>query len=191
MAKHGIQTEFEAWSVFVIVHNHEVSPDCSRSVTHTDFAPLQSRDYKFAEEFGRTIGAFKSQSKDECRTAAEDNLEKFVAAMYVVTAREMETALAECRTIKTVGGRDVPVRPMEPEHMPLISFPWLFPNELGKIATGGATTRQLDVQQNIPTRPKKHPGSSTLAEVDTEIGIVETEAGITRYGELLDLDFSL
>ncbi|KAI4629730.1 uncharacterized protein J4E87_002916 [Alternaria ethzedia] len=173
MAKHGIQTEFEAWSVFVLVHNHE------------------SRDYKFAEEFGRTIGAFKSQYKNECRDAAEDNLEKFVAAMYMVTAKEMETALVECRTKKTVGGRDVPVRPMEPEHMPLISFPWLFPNELGKIATGGATTRQLDVQQNIATRPKKHPGTSMLAEVDTEIGVVETEAGITRYGELLDLDFSL
>ncbi|KAI4936303.1 hypothetical protein J4E85_001632 [Alternaria conjuncta] len=173
MAKHGIQTEFEAWSVFVIVHNHE------------------SRDYKFAEEFGRTIGAFKSQYKDECRAAAKDNLEKFVAAMYTVTAKEMETALVECRTKKTVGGKDVPVRPMGPEHMPLISFPWLFPNELGKIATGGTIMRQLDVQQNIATRSKKHPGSSMLAEVDTEIGVVETEAGITRYGELLDLDFSL
>ena len=191
MAKHGIQTEFEAWSVFVIVHNHEVSSDCTRLMKHTDLAPLQSRDYKFAEEFGRTIGAFKSQYRDECRAGAEDNLEKFVAAMYMVTAKEMETALVECRTTKTVGGRDVPVRPMEPEHMPLISFPWLFPNELGKIATGGATTRQLDVQQNVATRPKKHPVSSTLAEVDTEIGVVETEAGITRYGELLDLDFSL
>ena len=111
--------------------------------------------------------------------------------MYTVTAKEMETALAECRTTKTVGGKDVPVRPMEQEHMPLISFPWLFPNELGKIATGGAIMRQLDVQQNVPTRPKKHPGSSTLVESDPEIGVVETEAGITRYGELLDLDFSL
>lgn len=192
MAKHGIRTEFEAWSVFVLVHNHEVSSDCTRCVRHTDFSPLQSRDYKFAEEFGRTIGAFKSQYRDECRAAAEGSLENFVAAMYTVTAKEMETALVECRTKKTVGGEDFPVRPMEPEHMPLISFPWLFPNELGKIATGGAVTQQLEVQQKVPTRQKKkHPGSSTLVETDTEIGVVETEAGIMRYGDLLDLDFSI
>ncbi|KAI4956156.1 hypothetical protein J4E91_000367 [Alternaria rosae] len=173
MAKHGIRTEFEAWSVFVLIHNHE------------------SRDYKFAEEFGRTIGAFKSQYRDECRAAAEGSLENFVAAMYTVTAKEMETALVECRTKKIVGGEDFPVRPMEPEHMPLISFPWLFPNELGKIATGSAITRQLEVQQKVPTRQKKDPGSSTLVETDTEIGVVETEAGIMRYGDLLDLDFSI
>ena len=37
MAKHAIKTEFEAWSVFVLSHN------------------LESRDYTFAEEFGKTI----------------------------------------------------------------------------------------------------------------------------------------
>lgn len=184
MAKHGIRTEFEAWSVFVLLHNHE------------------SRDYKFAEEFGRTIGALKSQYREECRLAAGlavegvadgSRLGKFVAAMYTVTAKEMEVALSECHTkTKTVGGQQVPVRPMEPEHMPLISFPWLFPSELGKIATGGTVTRQLDslcIQQGTSNRQKKHAGSAMAAE--TEIGAVETEAGITHYGELLDLDFSL
>ncbi|CAN9278218.1 unnamed protein product [Alternaria alternata] len=182
MAKHGIQTEFEAWSVFVLLHNHE------------------SRDYKFAEEFGKTIGAFKSQYREQCRVAAglaiggiaDGNvLEKFVAAMYTVTAKEMEAALVECRTkTKTVGGQQVRVRPMEQEHMPLISFPWLFPSELGKIANGG-TVRQPDslITQVIPTRHKKHVGASIAAE--TEMGVVETEAGIARYGDLLDLDFGL
>ena len=42
MAKHGIQTEFEAWSVFVLLHNHE------------------SRDYKFAEEFGERLHSLPS-----------------------------------------------------------------------------------------------------------------------------------
>ncbi len=174
MAKHGIQTEFEAWTVFVLAHNHE------------------SRDYKFAEEFGRTIWALKSQYQDECRATAklEGSLGSFVAAMYTVTAKETETALIECRTKKTVGGEQIPVRPMETEHMPLISFPWLFPGELGKIATGGAVTRQPDpVQQTIPIRQKKHAGSMLTTE--SEVGVVETEAGITHYGELLDLDFSL
>ncbi|KAJ4374237.1 hypothetical protein N0V83_002978 [Neocucurbitaria cava] len=125
MAKHGIRTEFEAWSVFVLAHNHE------------------SRDYKFAEEFGRTIGALKAQYKELCRTATEadgisvaewSRLGPFVAAMYTVTAREMETALKECRATRIVGGQEVPARDMTPEYMPLISFPWLFPSELGKIA---------------------------------------------------------
>ncbi|KAG9187748.1 RNA-dependent RNA polymerase [Alternaria panax] len=183
MAKHGIKTEFEAWSVFVLVHNHE------------------SGDYKFAEEFGRKIGALKSQCREECRVAAGrgvegtadlSRLEKFVAAMYTVTARQMEAALVECRTkTKIVGGQRVPVRPMEPEHMPLISFPWLFPSELGKMATGG-TKRQVDslsIRQGTPKQQKKQAGSAMTA--GTEAGVVETETGVTRYGELLDLDFSL
>ena len=118
-------------------------------------------------------------------------LEKFVAAMYTVTAKEMEAALVECRTkTKTVGGQQVRVRPMEQEHMPLISFPWLFPSELGKIANGG-TIHQPDslITQVIPTRHKKHVGASIAAE--TGMGVVETEAGIARYGDLLDLDFGL
>jgi RNA-dependent RNA polymerase len=185
MAKHGIQTEFEAWSAFVLLHNHE------------------SRDYKFAEEFGRTIGALKSQYREECRITAGlategiadgSCLGTFVAAMYTVTAKEMEAALVECRTktkTKTVGGQQVLLRPMEPEHMPLISFPWLFPSELGRIATGG-TIHQLvflDTQQSIPNQQKKH-ADWTLA-TETDVGVVETEAGITRYGELLNLDFGL
>jgi RNA-dependent RNA polymerase len=85
MAKHGIRTEFEAWSVFVLAHNQE------------------SRDYKFAEEFGRTMGALKAQYKEICREAAGatkaadwHHLGPFVAAMYTVTAREMQAALNAC-----------------------------------------------------------------------------------------------
>lgn len=125
MAKHGIRTEFEAWSVFVLEHNHE------------------SRDYKFAEELGRTISALKAQFRDVCReqagvTTVSDwsRLGLFIAAMYTVTAQEMEAALKECNATKAVGGEVVPVRPMDPEHMPLMSFPWLFASELGKIAMG-------------------------------------------------------
>lgn len=91
MAKHGIQTEFEAWSVFVLAHNNE------------------SRDYKLAEEFGRAIGALKAQYKTICREAAGATtsvdwsvIEPFVAAMYAVTAREMESALVKCRATKLV-----------------------------------------------------------------------------------------
>jgi RNA-dependent RNA polymerase len=180
MAKHGIRTEFEAWSVFVLAHNHE------------------SRDYKFSEEFGRTMGALKTQFREMCREAAGvtsvinwARLGPFVAAMYTVTAQDMEIALRQCRETKTVGGRECPVLRMDPEHMPLISFPWLFPSELGKIATGN-TARQLQpvqTHQGIPHRHKKHVDIACNAEATA--GTVETAAGVTRYGELLNLDFGL
>ncbi|USP82601.1 uncharacterized protein yc1106_09875 [Curvularia clavata] len=176
MAKHGIQTEFEAWSVFVLVHNRE------------------SGDYKFAEEFGKTVGALKHQYRDECRKAAgmNDNadwarLGPFVAAMYTVTAHEMESALDECSKVKIVGGREEPCRIKDPKHMPLISFPWLFPSELGKIVTGDSTShRPNGVQSQHRQRKYVRP-----AQAKTNIGAVETETGTTLYGELLDLDFSL
>ncbi|KAF1913648.1 RNA dependent RNA polymerase-domain-containing protein [Ampelomyces quisqualis] len=178
MAKHGIRTEFEAWSVFVLAHNQE------------------SRDYKFAEEFGRTIAALKAQYRETCREAAQttsaadwEHLGPFVAAMYVVTAEEMATALEECRTTKKVADQDVSVRLMDPEHMPLMSFPWLFPSELGKLATGSTASLSqprpagsLQARGTFPHR-KKH------VERDGTFGTVETEEGVIQYGEVFKLDF--
>jgi RNA-dependent RNA polymerase len=176
MAKHGIRTEFEAWSVFVLAHNHE------------------SRDYKFAEEFGRTVEALKAQFREICKTAAKmtssadwDRLGPFVAAMYTTTAQEMRAALEECRATKTVGGKTVPVRLMAPEHMPMISFPWLFASELGKIATGGdcQQTQPMQTSRIIPHRKKYGDGFKQ----DVQVSTVETEEGMTHYGEVLKLSF--
>lgn len=178
MAKHGIRTEFEAWSVFVLAHNQE------------------SRDYKFAEEFGRTMGALKAQYKEMCRdtagmTNAADwsSLGPFVAAMYTVTARDMDAALNECRATKTVGGQDIPARLMDAEHMPLISFPWLFPSELGKIATSSSVALHVESLSSmpLPTR-KKHAMKHSDLNLET-VGPVGTEDSLTHYGELLKLDF--
>jgi RNA-dependent RNA polymerase len=171
MAKHGIRTEFEAWTVFILTHNHETNA------------------YKFAEEFGRTIAALKSQFRETCRTAAENRLELFVAAMYTVTAKEMEAALSECRATEIVGGQEVPVRVMDPEHMPLMSFPWLFTSELGKIATRGTSTQLSEpvILQEVPYRQKKT--ANMAKDPEAEVGPVETEEGLTHYGELLKLDF--
>ncbi|KAF2132226.1 RdRP-domain-containing protein [Dothidotthia symphoricarpi CBS 119687] len=151
MAKHSIHTEFEAWSVFVLSHNHE------------------SRDYKFAEEFGRTVGVLKAQFRETCRAAAgitgvadQTKLGPFVAAMYQVTAKEVEAALQETK---------------DPGKMPLISFPWLFASELGKIATRTSVPVQVlepVIHQKLPRRQKNDS---------------HTEEGVTRYGELLSLDF--
>lgn len=181
MAKHGIRTEFEAWTVFVLEHN------------------LETGKYKFAEEFGRTIEALKAQFRENCRTAAgvtsgstmeQAKLYPFVAAMYVVTAQEVEAALEECHSVKMVGGERVPQRPKGPEHMPLMSFPWLFTSELGKIATtyhnAGIEEPMKDLPEiRYPYRGKKHVGE----EFQSGLAEVETEGGVTHYGELLKLDF--
>ncbi len=176
MAKHGIRTEFEAWSVFVLEHNHE------------------SNDYKFAEEFGRTISALKAHFKQLCREAAGvdknpdwSKLGPFVAAMYTVTAREVVEAISESQAKPTVEGQEE--EPTEMDNMPLISFPWLFPSELGKIATGTSATRQQAVEttQDVSRRPKKQTDRSH--ETVLINSTVETEQGTTHYGELLNLDF--
>ncbi|UPX13823.1 RNA-directed RNA polymerase [Ascochyta rabiei] len=175
MAKHGIKTEFEAFSVFVLVHNEE------------------SRDYKFAEEFGRTVGALKAQYRETCIAAAEatsivewDRIGPFVAAMYSVTAKEMREALDECRKTKTVGGQEVPLRRMDAESMPLMSFPWIFYSELGKLATGARTTTQLEITRGKRPQTQHH---SNGKETGFELGTVETDEGVTRFGEVLNLDF--
>ncbi|ORY11519.1 RNA dependent RNA polymerase-domain-containing protein [Clohesyomyces aquaticus] len=170
MAKHDIGTEFEAWSVFALSHSQE------------------RNDYKFAEEFGNIIKAFKDSFRDICReAAAQDGILRFVAAMYTVTAKEMEAALAECRIAKVVGGQDVPVRNMDPEHMPLMSFPWLFVSELGKIATGDTTTPSRYMLPLNYGQAAKKP--KQLADLEPQIVDIETNEGVTHYGELLKLDF--
>lgn len=176
MAKHSIQTEFEAFSVFVLAHNDEM------------------RDYKFAEEFGRTVGVLKVQYREACIAAAGatnvsdwDRLGPFVAAMYSVAAKEVREALVECSKTKIAGGQEVPIRKMDAESMPLMSFPWIFHRELGKLATGSSTKPQLAI--NKVQRTQKHL-ASIITEADTGIGTVESDEGITRFGEMLNLDFA-
>jgi RNA-dependent RNA polymerase len=168
MAKHGIRTEFEAWSVFVLTHNHETG------------------DYKFAEEFGRTVGALKAQFRKTCRLAAQAtssadwlHLGPFVAAMYTVTAREIEA------TVKASRG-DGSTISMEPEYMPLMSFPWLFASELGRIATQQSARPVEPLQSQNHTTHHRNKNADKDAEA---VGTVETEEGITHYGELLKLVF--
>ncbi|KAH7126903.1 RNA dependent RNA polymerase-domain-containing protein [Dendryphion nanum] len=123
MAKHAIRTEFEAWVVFVLSHNQE------------------SRDYTFAEDFGRSVDLLKTQYKEICINASKEGsgLPRFVAAMYTVTAQQVTDAVEECQHTVIVDGREEK-REMTSETMPLMSFPWLFASELGKIATKSGPT---------------------------------------------------
>ena len=175
MAQHAIRTEFEVWSTFILDHNRE------------------SKDYTFTEELGRIGLALKHRFQEVCREKAGarhftdfDKLGPFVAAMYTVTAREMTEALEECRKMKIVGDRKVPVKKVDVKHMPLMSFPWIFDRDLGKIANGtaggrGAATVAL---QGIQRRIGK---KAMFAEAVPGQGGIEAQGGITHRGEMLEL----
>jgi RNA-dependent RNA polymerase len=169
MAQHDIDTEFEVWSTFVMSHNGE------------------KRDYSFAEELGQIVASIKGKYRDICiKNAGGDffeTLQPFVTAMYKVTERQMQDALEECQKTKLVGGIEVPVRNMDSKGMPLMSFPWLFDRELGKIASGNFYSRESVIrQQGMPKRTTKRAHVAGLDIADT----IETADGFVPKGELID-----
>lgn len=146
MAQHGIESEFEIWTAFVLSHNHE------------------SRDFKIAEELGEAVAGVKQQFQDLCHkkagtTPLERSWEKiapFVAAMYTVTANEIAAANAECAQRKLVAGMEVPVRLQTADQMPFLSFPWLFQRELGRIAMRGDGAQPTQsLFPNLVIQPKQ------------------------------------
>jgi RNA-dependent RNA polymerase len=133
MAKFSIKTEFEVWTTFVMEHA-------------SDFG-----DYKFAETIGEETYVLKDHHQQLCmEVVGTDKTDKeylakmgpFVAAMYTVSAQELDEALEECKKVKLVRGLQVPVREKTAATMPFISFPWLFPRELGIIANKGAGRKE-------------------------------------------------
>lgn len=175
MAQHDIKTEFEVWSTFVLSK------------------PRVGSDYKMQEEMATVSNALKDRFCKVCVEAAggkdSEQLRPFVAAMYRVTWEEMQIALHQCRGIKIKGGKEETERKMEPKYMPLISFPWLFQDILGKIATG---IEQRDDLENLgfsfvsTTKEKSRKVTSGREESDPD-DVVETTEGITHRGEVLDL----
>jgi RNA-dependent RNA polymerase len=179
MAQHGIRTEFEIWTTFILEHNHE------------------NRDYKIQEELGEAAAALKRQFQDMCYEGAGttprerdwEKLKLWVAAMYTVTAQEVAAASEECNVRLLVAGEYVPQRFRDTETMPLISFPWLFQRELGMIAkkrddafsvSTTAPTTHFAGKQKVKTITKFEESGNVLAplpilpssisaETDTEV----------------------
>jgi RNA-dependent RNA polymerase len=176
LAHNEVKTEFEIWSTFVLSK------------------PRVGSDYKLQEEIGRISDSLKDKYRTECIKVAGGKkfsvLGPFVAAMYKITKEEMDIALAECRSTKTVGGREVPRRKMEPRFMPLITFPWLFEKELGRIATGIDVSDDLEDLGLAPLtlgeagHSRKRQGG---ALIDLDDFIQQEDGVITHRGEVLDL----
>jgi RNA-dependent RNA polymerase len=177
MAQQEINTEFEVWSTFVL----------SR--------PRVGTDYKMQEEMARFSDDLKNRFRAVCIESAGSKdfavLGPFIAGMYRVTKEELDIALAECRSTKLVGGREVPKRKMEPKYMPLISFPWLFEKELARIATGIEAGDDLDAQglQPIALRSDgtRHKSRGAAGDLDLDDFIQQEDGVIVHRGEVLDL----
>ncbi|KUJ07291.1 RdRP-domain-containing protein [Mollisia scopiformis] len=174
MAQQDVRTEFEIWSTFVLSK------------------PRVGSGYKLQEEIARLSEGLKDQFRAVCRHKAGgddfDVLGPFVAAMYKVTKEELDIALAECRDTKLVSGQQVPKRKMEPKYMPLITFPWLFEKELGRIATGIDASDELEdlgmATVSIPGPSKRRHGGTLL---DMDDFITQEDGVIVHRGEELDL----
>ena len=185
MAQQEIKTEFEVWSTFVMQH----------SSTNNNF--------KYHEQIGEISMALKDQFRLICfeRAGGKDfkHIGPFAAAMYEVTAREMAAAVEECHRSQMIGGQPRPLRKMTPSAMPLMSFPWLFHDILGKIAKnsasenvdtlplqGGGTRSKTSIKSQVvkPPQPKRdRVGPATLSPDD----YLTTSEGTHLHGELPEL----
>ena len=184
MAQHGIKTEFEVWSTFVMEHN-------------------SSNDFKFHEQIGNISSALKEQFRESCKKRAGgkqyEQLAPFVAAMYRVTSDEITAALKLCDREVTVSGHKSYHRQIRPEAMPLMSFPWLFQDILGKIAKLNAFgPGQADMTASLgpgtSIARKLAPATSTREILADAVPIdivddIKTAEGITHRGDLLELQF--
>ncbi|KAF2163184.1 hypothetical protein M409DRAFT_68778 [Zasmidium cellare ATCC 36951] len=144
MTQYGIRTEHEVFTTFVLEHHQDIN------------------DYKLAETMGEAAEALCQQHRDLCYEKAGtdskskdwEKLKPFIVAMYKVTAEEIAHAYAQTKETVTIGGCQVPRRPLDFAHMPLMSFPWIFRRELGQIATRGGNKTKLEPAPR-PSMPKK------------------------------------
>ncbi|KAI0384362.1 RdRP-domain-containing protein [Hypomontagnella monticulosa] len=113
MNQYDIKTEFEVWSTFVLSK------------------PRVGSEYKRQETMEPVMTNHRERFREACIKAAgsrePETLYPVIAATYYVTWEEVQIAL-----------REQPAERREASNlseMPLISFPWVFESELGRIAT--------------------------------------------------------
>jgi len=148
MVQHEITTEFEVWSTFVMHHG-------------------SSNDYKFHEEMGEISFSLKERFRklilSDCKNKKYD-LPRKVAAMYVVTAQDIEEAKSRLqgrrgeKAPRTTG--TFPAAQVHKEDinkLPLMSFPWVFPDIL------------IDLAHNRVAVPPRYGGAEPMDAKDDEM----------------------
>ena len=166
MNQRDIGSEFEIWTGFAL----------SR--------PRVGSDYKQSEDLGREANALRQTFREACYEAAGGKLTEeiapFVAAMYWVTDEEFRIFKEGRENLKKE--RPDVAEHDKVRHMPLISFPWLFHNVLGRIATDGEVRREVkDIVDLPPERIRMH--RTTMADGDEETRVVAKDLGATDLGD--------
>lgn len=130
MAHHEISTEFEICSSFVLGHN------------------FLHKDYKLHEHLGSIASNLRNGFREQCFDFAGGRTIEYVAplivAMYRVTEQETSSvvrnrerrAVDENEHAHENGPNYESTADDEDADLPLISFPWIFDEFLGRIATG-------------------------------------------------------
>ena len=117
--------------------------------------PAVGSDYKRWEDIGRENEALRARFREMCHEAigsrARQDVEHFVSAMYKVTD--------EGRKEDEINGL-----------VPLISFPWIFPEEMIRLAAGEYTPRFKKLrrapQKTPPPMPKSISQLEKAAKID-------------------------
>jgi RNA-dependent RNA polymerase len=128
LAQLNLKTEFELWTGFAMSK------------------PTVGTEYKRQEVLGQEAETLKLRFRGLCEEAAGGNspeeIDRFVAAMYKVTEEEMAKILQspedEASEEEDYGFDDIfdGKRQLVEKRMPLITFPWLFPEVMARIALG-------------------------------------------------------
>ncbi|KAI1392565.1 RdRP-domain-containing protein [Hypoxylon trugodes] len=122
MNQHDVRTEFEVWSTFVLSK------------------PLVGSDYKRQESMEPVMVNHRERFREACVKLAGSRemsvLYPIIAATYFVTWEEVQAIQK-----KTSGSEALAT-----DEMPLISFPWIFGPELGRIAT----SKEEFALENVP-----------------------------------------
>ncbi|KAK0723826.1 RNA dependent RNA polymerase-domain-containing protein [Apiosordaria backusii] len=170
-----IRTEFEVWTGFVMSK------------------PRVGSDYKVQEKVGREAAALRAQFRTECIEAAGDRdfekLGPFVAAMYQVTWEEMRIALYQARQPHILPDGTTGVRRITARSMPLVTFPWLFPDELGRIATGRENDL-IDLGMGTKLKmPRTHEAINREVQIpavdDTQLDLGDIDYSQTADGRIV------
>ena len=124
LTQYNVNTEFELWTGFAMSK------------------PAVGTEYKRQEVLGQEYSSLKQRFRELCYEAAggrnHDKLDPFVAAMYKITEEQIKIALFEHNQGPIdEGGYIRPARMLDAKSMPLITFPWLFPCAMIRIAQGG------------------------------------------------------
>ncbi|KAJ5652195.1 hypothetical protein N7507_009621 [Penicillium longicatenatum] len=176
MAQFDIKTEFEVWSTFVMSHN------------------CLCRDYKIHEDLGRITGSLREGFRHTCyekvggRTFEETA--PLVVALYRVTHEEMAYTLQAQKNPVLNDYDDTDEAGSEEGgkiQLPLISFPWIFHEFLGKIAIGNFNMPVADAVADgeLPQVKKRFTPrrSDSVAGVNSHTSGFESDVHLGRRHE--------